>query len=67
MVGGGLVDKSCPTVCNPMDYIACQAPLSMGFFRHSIYTLHIENVQNIAVSQEPVYVWQSSPVFEDSG
>ena len=26
-----LVAQSCPTLCNPMDYIACQAPLSMGF------------------------------------
>ena len=24
---------SCPTPCNAMDYIACQAPLSMGFSR----------------------------------
>ena len=23
--------QSCPTLCNPMDYIACQAPPSMGF------------------------------------
>ena len=25
--------QSCPTLCDPMDYIACQAPLSMGFSR----------------------------------
>ena len=24
---------SCPTLCNPIDYIAHQAPLSMGFSR----------------------------------
>ena len=30
--GGGLVAKSYPTLCNPMDYKACQAPLSMRFF-----------------------------------
>ena len=30
--GGGLDAKSCPTLCNPMDY-NCQAPLSMGFSR----------------------------------
>ena len=30
MGGGGLVAKSCPTLGNPMGYIACQAPLSMG-------------------------------------
>ena len=24
---------SCPTLCNPIDYIAYQAPLSMGFSR----------------------------------
>ena len=27
----GSVDKSCPTLCNPMDYIAHQAPLSKEF------------------------------------
>ena len=31
--GGGLITKSCPTLCDPMDYIARQAPLSMGFPR----------------------------------
>ena len=36
--GGGcsccyLVTKSCPTLCDPMDYIAWQAPLSMEFSR----------------------------------
>ena len=25
--------QSCPTLCYPMDHIACQAPLSMGFSR----------------------------------
>ena len=30
--GGGLDAKSCPTLCNPMDYNR-QAPLSMGFSR----------------------------------
>ena len=28
-----LVAKSCPTLCNPMDYMAHQIPLSMGFSR----------------------------------
>ena len=28
-----LVTQSCPTLCDPMDWIACQAPLSMGFSR----------------------------------
>ena len=26
-----LIAQSCPTLCNPTDCIACQAPLSMGF------------------------------------
>ena len=30
-----LVSQSCPTLCNPMDYIACQAPLSMEFSRQN--------------------------------
>ena len=25
------VAKLCLTLCNPMDYVACQSPLSMGF------------------------------------
>ena len=29
----GLVTQMCPTLCNPMDYIACQAPLAMEFSR----------------------------------
>ena len=28
-----LVAQSCPTLCNPVDYIACQAPPSMEFSR----------------------------------
>ena len=27
------VAQLCPTLCNPMDYIAYKAPLSMGFSR----------------------------------
>ena len=30
-----LVIQSCPNLCDPMD-IACQAPLSMGFFQTRI-------------------------------
>ena len=30
--GGGLVTKSCPTLVTPWT-VACQAALSMGFFR----------------------------------
>ena len=32
-VCGCSVAQSCPTLCDPMDYIACQAPLSMGLSR----------------------------------
>ena len=28
--------QSCPTVCDPMDYIACQVPLSMGVLQARI-------------------------------
>ena len=31
------VAKSCSTLCNPMDYIARQAPLSMGFPRQEYW------------------------------
>ena len=31
--GGGLVPQSCLTLCDPMEYIACQVPLSMEFSR----------------------------------
>ena len=27
------VTQLCPTLCNPMNCVACQAPLSMGFLR----------------------------------
>ena len=32
-----LVAQSCPTLCNPMDYIAHQAPMSMEFFSKQEY------------------------------
>ena len=28
----------CPTLCDPMDYIAGQAPPSVGFFRQEYWT-----------------------------
>ena len=33
-----LVDQSCPTLCNPMNCIACQAPLSMEFSRQEYWS-----------------------------
>ena len=33
LCGCVLVAQSCPILCNPMDHIAHQVPLSMGFFR----------------------------------
>ena len=33
-----LVTKSCLTLCNPMDCVAHQAPLSMGFSRQECWT-----------------------------
>ena len=37
--GGGLVTKLCLTFCDPpMDYIARQAPLSMGFSRQEYWS-----------------------------
>ena len=33
-----LVAQSCPTLCHPMDYIAQQAPLSMGIFRQKYWS-----------------------------
>ena len=38
MGGGGLVAKSCPTLGNPMGYIACQAPLSIRFSRREYWS-----------------------------
>ena len=32
------VTQSCPILCNPMDYIAYQAPLSMGFSRQEYWS-----------------------------
>ena len=33
-----LVAQSCPTLCNPMDYISRQVPLSVGFFRQEYWS-----------------------------
>ena len=30
--------QSCPNLCNAMDYIACQAPLSIEFSRQEYYS-----------------------------
>ena len=30
--------QSCPSLCDPMDYTACQAPLSMGFSRQKYWS-----------------------------
>ena len=32
------VAQSCPTLCNPMDYSAPQAPLSKGFLRQEYWS-----------------------------
>ena len=33
-----LVTQSCPTLCDPVDYIAHRAPLSMGFTRPEFWS-----------------------------
>ena len=33
-----LVDQSCPTLCDPVDYISLQAPLSMGFTKQEYWS-----------------------------
>ena len=33
-----LVVQPCPTLCDPMDYIACQAPLSMEFSKQEYWS-----------------------------
>jgi len=33
-----LVAWWCPALCDPMDYIACQAPLSMEFSRQEYWS-----------------------------
>ena len=33
-----LVAKPCPTLCDPMDYVACQAPLSVGLPRQEYWS-----------------------------
>ena len=39
LVGMLLVTQSCLTLCNPVDYIACQAPLSMEFSRQEYWSV----------------------------
>ena len=33
-----LVFQSCPSLCDPMDYVAHQAPLSMGFSKEEYWS-----------------------------
>ena len=33
-----LVAQLCPTICDPMDCVACQAPLSMEFSRQEYWS-----------------------------
>ena len=33
-----LVTQSCPTLCDPMDYVTHQAPLPVGFARQEYWT-----------------------------
>ena len=33
------VTQSCPTLCDPMDWGACQAPLSMGFSKKEYWNV----------------------------
>ena len=33
-----LVAQLCPTLCDPMGYIVCQAPLSMGFSKQEYWS-----------------------------
>ena len=45
--GGGLVAKSCPTLGIPW-IVACQAPLSMGFYGREYYSgLPFPSPQNL--------------------
>ena len=37
-LGGSEVAQSCPTLCDPTDYIAYQAPPSMGFSRQEYWS-----------------------------
>ena len=40
--------QSCPTLCDPMDYIACHAPLFMGFFRQEYWSgLPLSPLENL--------------------
>ena len=34
-----LISQSCPSLCDPMDYVAHQAPLSMGFSREEYWNV----------------------------
>ena len=36
-----LVTQSCLTLCDPMDYIACQAPLSMGILQAGSFSTEV--------------------------
>ena len=47
-----LSHQSCPTLCDPMDYIACQAPLSMEFSSKNTGVGHHLLLLGISLTQE---------------
>ena len=65
------VTQSCLTLCDPMDYIACQAPLSMGFSRQeywsglpcSCHSLLCVFLIHCSFSPFPAFYFPFHPVF----
>ena len=49
----------CLTLCDPMDYIAHQAPLLNGFFRQEYWSGLPCPLQEIF----PMYVWMNPPLL----
>ena len=77
-LGGGLLNcccclvaRLCPTVCDPTDCIACQAPVSMGFSRQECWSgfpfsspgdLSHPGIELTALAMSPEWQMDSLPV-----
>ena len=53
-----LSPQSCPTLCDPMDCIACQAPLSMGILQAGVGCHALLPIQGLNLHLLHLLHWQ---------
>ena len=61
----------CQTLCGPLNYTACQAPLSMGFSRQELsdfpFTFHFHALEKEMATHSSVLVWRIPGMVEPGG